>query len=522
MKNYIALFSMLSVASIASAEALYWVDGGTYFNATEDGKATIGSKTSNAWDIERKFNTNDKSSITESYNWATGYTIETITEDGKNYNVPTYTYAAADVVPTETTDVYFKYSEFSIGTPHRHRISGRSALHSDVTIKSLTFEGCDDNWLMLATNGHDLTILEDLTFNSTAVNWVGDHANTNITIGGDVINKNGSTGMYGTMRLGNVGVKSISIGGDIVFAKGNRLQVSVTAVEGTTYSTANFNATGIAKFDNHTARLDFGRSSSNGNEAFYAIGGLSGENTGAIISTAAEKSSNGVISTIVLTNASDYSFAGKITVPTYASDGGTVDNVLNNTINIVMNGSGKQVLSGDNDFNGYVQVEKGTLLLNTAEGAQHGKLKLNGGKFGSTSSAVFASADINGGALIWNNNESFGAGLVEKIVIDGEMKKLTNDKIAIDFANLNAEGLVEEGWIDLIEATSLTGFDILNANNDFTAQNLVDAQANFQWAGDNSNGYTLQVSFAAVPEAETMAMLFGAIALGFVAWRRRK
>lgn len=83
MKNYIALFSMLSVASIASAEALYWVDGGTYFNATENGKATIGSKTSNAWDIERKFNTNDKSPITESYNWATGYTIETITEDGK-------------------------------------------------------------------------------------------------------------------------------------------------------------------------------------------------------------------------------------------------------------------------------------------------------------------------------------------------------------------------------------------------------------------------------------------------------
>ena len=522
MKNHIALFSMLSAASIASAEALYWVDGGTYFNATENGKVTIDSKTSNAWDIERKFNTNDKSSITESYNWATGYTIETITENGKNYNVPTYTYAAADVVPTETTDVYFKYSEFSKDTPHRYRISGRSALHSDVTIKSLTFEGCDDNWLMLATNGHDLTILEDLTFNSTAVNWIGDHENTNITIGGDVINKNGSTGMYGAMRLGNRGVKSISIGGDIVFAKDNRLQVSVTAVEGTTYSTANFNATGIAKFDNHTARLDFGRSSSNGNEAFYAIGGLSGENTGAIISTAAEKSSNGVISTIVLTNASDYSFAGKITVPTYESDGGTVDNVLNSTINIVMNGSGKQVLSGDNDFNGYVQVEKGTLLLNTAEGAKHGKLKLNGGKFGSASSAVFASADINGGALIWNNNESFGAGLVEKIVIDGEMKKLTNDKIAIDFANLNAEAFIEEGWYDLIDATSLVGFDMDNADTDFVAQNLANANADFQWVGDDANGYTLQVAFVAVPEAETIAMFFGVIALGFAAYRRRK
>ena len=112
--------------------------------------------------------------------------------------------------------------------------------------------------------------------------------------------------------------------------------------------------------------------------------------------------------------------------------------------------------------------------------------------------------------------------MVEKIVIEGEMKKLTNDKIAIDFANLNAEAFIEEGWYDLIDATSLVGFDMDNADTDFVAQNLANANADFQWVGDDANGYTLQVAFVAVPEAETIAMFFSVIALGFAAYRRRK
>ncbi len=69
---------------------------------------------------------------------------------------------------------------------------------------------------------------------------------------------------------------------------------------------------------------------------------------------------------------------------------------------------------------------------------------------------------------------------------------------------------------DLITANALEGFSA-NANDDFYAKNLLGAVADFAWDGD-----TLTVSFSQVPEPASVAAVFGALALGLAAWRRRK
>lgn len=46
---------------------------------------------------------------------------------------------------------------------------------------------------------------------------------------------------------------------------------------------------------------------------------------------------------------------------------------ISTTTNISMEGSGTQILSGENDFRGYVFMQSGTLYLNTAAGAKHGE-----------------------------------------------------------------------------------------------------------------------------------------------------
>ena len=193
-------------------------------------------------------------------------------------------------------------------------------------------------------------------------------------------------------------------------------------------------------------------------------------------------------------------------------------------MNVVMNGSAKQVLSGDNSFNGYIQVESGTLVLRTAFGASHGKLTINGGKIGAITNMTVSSAEWNGGAISFiNSDEAIANETPETITIEGDFLKSGAGKIMMDFNNFDTIYIVDKDiWLDLIYVDGeTTGFSN-EANDDFYAANL-DTYADFQWIdGEDGLGKVLQVSFTSVPEPAELAVLIGAIALSMAVFRRRR
>lgn len=513
-----AFFCSLSL----SANVLYWVDATSYFNADASGKIDGTS----IWNIARDFSSTEKSEYSDNYNWATGYTVKEVSAQdpvsGQTtvYYVPVYEYASTATVPDENTDVYFKCDDFSMGSDsagYRYRIAGSISLDADTTVKSINIQRTDDNWMMFWTNGHDLTILEDVVYNSYAVALIGSSSSTNIKVGGSVrVLGSGGLSRYNAFRLGGDGVGSIKIGGGIIFEKQTRMQLT-TAGNASVFDNPQSVVSGIADFSGYAARLDLGRRSG-AIEQFYSFGGLSGSNSDAVISTDAEAESNGLISTVVLSNVSDAVFAGKITNPTAPEDGSSA--VLTNTVNVVMNGSAAQILSGDNDFRGYVTVQSGTLLLRTANGASHGKLTLNGGKFGAVDNAAFASAEWNGGSIgFFNTDDAVAVMAPETITVNGEFLKAGSGKITMDFNGVDTYDLIDNGqWYDLIDAASFVGF---SGTDDLIAANLSDGYAEFRWV-DGGPGQILQVSFSSVPEPAALAAVLGALALAFAARRREK
>lgn len=526
----LSIASLIISAVCAGADTLYWVDATTYFNAAASGNI---EGTGRIWDIGRDFSSAEKSGYSDAYNWATDYTIKEVkvpSDSGETtYYVPEYTYASPVVAPNENTDVYFKFTGFSGGSSsvgYRHQIAGSPSLSSDITIKSLTIENANDNWLMFKTNGHDITIKEDLTYSSSAVAYIGSDTRTDIYVGGSVNMHGIGTSVWNALRIGNDGVNSIKIGKDIIF-KGNpgRVQLA-TAGAATTFATPHSVVSGIVDFSGYASRLDLGRyGKNNGVEQFYAFGGLSGANSGAMISTGAEVGANGLNSTLVLKNAADAEFAGMVTNPVTADDSDGKP-AITTTMNVVMNGSAKQVLSGDNSFNGYIQVESGTLVLRTASGASHGKLTINGGKIGAISNMTVSSAEWNGGAISFiNSDEAKANETPETITIEGDFLKSGAGKIMMDFNNFDTIGLGlvdKDIWFDLIYVDGETlGFSD-EANDNFYAANL-DTYADFQWiAGEDGLGKVLQVSFTSVPEPAELAVLIGAIALSMAVFRRRR
>ena len=529
----LSIASLIISAACASADTLYWVDATTYFNADASGKIEISGKIWSIWDVGRDFSSAEKSKYSDAYNWATGYTIKEVkvpSDSGETtYYVPEYIYASSVTAPNENTDVYFKFTDFSQGDSsvgYRYRVAGSPSLSADITIKSLTIENANDNWLMFKTNGHDLTIKEDITCSSAAVAYIGNDTRTNIYVEGSVNMHGIGTSMWNALRIGNDGVNSIKIGKDIIF-KGNpgRVQLA-TAGAATTFATPQSVVSGIVDFSGYTSRLDLGRyGKNNGVEQFYAFGGLSGTNFGAKVSTGAETDANGLNSTLVLKNSADAEFAGIVTNSLTVDDNDGKP-AITTTINVVMNGSAKQVLSGDNSFNGYIQVESGTLILRTASGASHGKLTINGGKIGAITNMTVSSAEWNGGAISFiNSDEAKANETPETITIKGDFLKSGAGKIMMDFNNFDTIGLGlvdKDIWFDLIYVDGETLGFADDANDNFYAANL-DTYADFQWiAGEDGLGKVLQVSFTSVPEPAELAVLIGAIALSMAVFRRRR
>lgn len=471
----IACFCALFAALSASADTLYWVDTKTFDSSYDQNSGRY------LLDAEKSPEEGNGN-----YNWATGFSVDA---DGK----PTYTYAASVSAPTSDTDVVIDYSKNAF----EYQMAGSIVLLDNQTFsaKSLTISGCNNNWVMFNLRASSqFTIAEDFAYNQ---NGYVRFTTGSLSIGGNVYNNNDNS--YNNLMFGANGSSLTSFSAENVYLNHDNAVITFSVGRAaTTYDQARGVVRGAIDFGANAGRVQFAKMADF--EQFLKVGGLTG--TAGTVTT----ESAGVNSTLVLTNSADRTFSGVVTNTSGAS------------VNIVMDGSASQVLSGDNSFSGYIRMEGGTLLVKTASGALHGALTLNGGRFGAAGNAAVSSAEFNGGGFIFADSDKFLAGAgVDLISIAGEFKKTGADKIAIDFNGLDASGLVGNTY-DLITAGSLSGMSSeTDADEYFAAENLLSALADFSWSGN-----TLQVTFAPVPEPAEIAAAVGLAALILAARRRRK
>lgn len=243
-------------------------------------------------------------------------------------------------------------------------------------------------------------------------------------------------------------------------------------------------------------------------DSHVAIGGLNG--SGRIITKLLSDDSNAATSYLTFQNAEgvNTSFTGSLR----RAQGNYRDNVA-----FIMDGAGTQSVSlSGNSGVGVVSVtvKNGTFYLNNSDSS--GALVMWGGKFGAINGGTaFDSAVWRGGVFSFANHETFYGGTPDKITINGAFSKEAEGRIAVDFEGLDAADLIGHTF-DLISADLTKGFSD-DADEDFVAQNLLNALADFAW-----NGNVLQVTFSQVPEPAAFAALIGAAALAVAARRVRR
>ena len=243
-------------------------------------------------------------------------------------------------------------------------------------------------------------------------------------------------------------------------------------------------------------------------DTFVKIGGLDGSGT---ISNDSQTIDPSTVK-LIFTNKEDCDFSGTFT----ENRSSTIKTVM--SVKMAGENGKKQIIRADSAFTGTVEVESGTLIMHSTIAL--GKLTMTGGGFGGIEGGVVVSgAEWLGGDIVFHNTETFFGGLADKITVEGTFTKSAEGKIGVDFSGLDAASLIEEGnnVFDLITANAFEGSFSSDANDDFEAKNLLNAIADFAWAGN-----TLTVTFSQVPEPAAIAAIFGALALGLAAWRRRR
>lgn len=497
MKKTISLSLLAALAAFsANADTYYYVDGGTYFGTPDSD--TMQNK-------GRDFNSNTQNASSSAYNWAKSYTTD---ENG----VPTYDYYTdAASVPGENDDVIIDFgSNVSSPKGSYYSLAGSPTLNSDTTINSLTIGTIRNHWLMFKGNDKNLTIKGDLNYNSNQFSYIELSWKSALNIGG-TLNMNGTSG--NPFILGGLwgGAKEITINKIVFQSDKSNLYMGLNNSSAGYHS----NVLNGADFGATSAKLNLGYYAGKSANQFFAFNGISGTNAAATITTSSanETGLDGTESTLVFTNDKDAAFNGIVTntVKTITKEG--ISYNIDTTLNVVMDGSKKQILSGANDFKGTITVKGGTLLLNTASGAKHGILTMTDGAFGAYGNTNVEAISYQGGSF-YANADAIANGY--SITTDGAFTKATEEQVYIDFDGLDASAY--EGTYSLITAASFidaTGNALTAA--DFAAKNLLNGSANFV-----IDGNTLKVSFAAVPEPATIAAILGAAALAFAAYRRRK
>lgn len=468
------------------------------------------------------------------YNWAG------LPTDTGNLNWSDFSNWDPVGAPAGFDDVYFNDFTVAVGSGGSYNIQGLTEVN-DLTIKNLVIP--DPLRFFIYTTGDNPTINGNVYIGNIDIDtgaggeWRSPNIrgqDANMVIKGSIYIKADSTTTQvnaSQLTLGGTNTggffKSLSIGENAAVDASTGYKTAVyldASYAGATLELAGANPAGdtsnwavihgVVKMNNSAdgskyASLLIGRNEEKGKfkDSHVSIGGLSG--TGRISTKLISDDSNAATSHLTFTNAEgvNTSFTGSVrrSLDLYK------DNVA-----FIMDGAGTQTLSLSGNTAGVVgvTVKNGTLYYSNSDSS--GKLVMEGGKFGAVNgSAEFDSAVWSGGKISYANHEAFFYGTPEMIIINGEFEKALDGQIAIDFEGLDATDLIGDSF-NLISADSKKGF-LDDANDDFIAENLKNALADFAW-----NGGTLQVTFTQVPEPAEIAVFIGALALIFAIRRRRK
>lgn len=443
-------------------------------------------------------------------------------------------------------------------------------LAKDTTFGSLTFTGhAWDNSARMSASGRNINITRDLIRAEPSYMAFIDNVNI-LSVGRDIIINGSNFAIAG---------KQMFVNGDI---KGKGSLYSTLNGSSKVRGAAGTFEEGLASPDVIINGVLSGVSFQSKADTVNSFAKLGGVTDGGSVKREAQANAGqtgDTISYFILTNTKDYTTGGD-------SDerNGGVWTQKSGKLALVMNGTASQSFTGYSmKFQGGVKVISGTLNINfnqsaagygynrdlagkinvkfatTADGTKatafsHGKLEMLGGNFGSTtdeihygsfrftdivytagkinlrlnSEAKMDSLDLTSYYNIVTDSTSGSAVVTSEKVDGGTISNVGGAKVTFNFTG-DLKWLIDDGfgefdvnggkgakiiaW-DIDKKTTLLASDFIA--NGFTSGEDYNA---FFTVGDDG----LYVKYVqAVPEASTIAAIFGALALGFASYRRRK
>ncbi len=380
----------------------------------------------------------------------------------------------------------------SVTTTHNSEILAKS-----LNVTNATFKNVSSSHKLLYAKVFETVNFENITIGSNdstnrmelnidTVTYSKNSAGTNTGDDRGAVN-------YGTLTINSNGW--LNSGGNI---SGNNLY-------NTTIGTLNLNGTGAIQLG---LRMNGGSSTAPLTYNFASkIDRISGE--GELITWANAYNTNN--HTITVGNSSDTSasiFVGTI------REGSSNGNIYSTT-SIIKEGSNIQVLGGANSFRGDVTVSGGTLLLSHDDVVS--KVTINGGNFG------FYNGSLN------VNEIEYVSGTIFTDVNNGTYNGFIMEDSTALKGNITADSF---SYSNIVENQDILLFVFMDGLNNSALQTLLDGTyeytdkatglnyiADYNFDAMNGNSYT--VSFTAIPEPATYAVILGILALGF-AYRRRK
>ncbi len=191
-------------------------------------------------------------------------------------------------------------------------------------------------------------------------------------------------------------------------------------------------------------------------------------------------------------------------------------------VNIVKNGTGTQVLGGNNTYKGTTTVNEGTLLMNRTDGNTTITVK-SGAFLGAAGNGLNVANIVKESGASFMFDFSMGSDVSINLT-DGS--KLSGEILSTDFVFCNIAGILnmETLLFSFTEEENITNAflkEILDSGATYT---YIDKATGDQYIAKFTEGDAdgcMYVTFE-VPEPATWAAIFGALALALAIYRRRK
>jgi|GEM_PF-1096897 len=365
-----------------------------------------------------------------------------------------------------------------------------------------------------------------LTFNTYQKTTAGVDTSYTATVTGNYVNSGYTLALDANSKL--------SISGDLInsaYAVSGNTPTGLSMYVGATGSS--LTVVGALK-NNGVAEINSGMAS--GASASMSLGGITSDYVaGKTEERRIVAAYTGGVMNMNLTGAGNYIYTNRIHD---FGKGSTAADLLNYTgkVAITKNGTGTQYLAGYTYYRGDTTVNAGALYIH-ADGADNSlglgvaAVVLNGGRFGAcgfatSSTEVTAIGTVKMTSLTWDSSAviavDLGAGATSDLIaISGAFDKAAGDGdtdvYTFDFAgDILAETTTTEYRIIAWEDLLVVGFDV--SDFAYTYEGSVNEGFEGYFTMKNDGLYFTQV----VPEPAAFAAIFGALALGFAAYRRKR